>query len=299
MDSVCRVLLFVFCMGIIPAFSQSSRVPSMSGLWSGGSVNVIDAAQGQECPALVISEDRIRLNAIPGTNKFEGVWIRTPTNTWITTENRNCRWFPEDSSFQPIILSTRAYLLDAVYDPTRGVMNVDGRFANCDGNGCGRFAKVAAKTPFHTELRMNNDQLIDTNLTDDSSGDWELVRVNDLAGRVDRAETALATWLKLLDAGEFGRFYDQATTVSFRSIASRKDFINKLTTQRDRVGTTMSRQALKTMYAEHAPFLSKASGEYVLFWNGVESTKSARESEFLLLVDDGGTWKVAWLNYGA
>lgn len=300
MDSVCRALLFVFCIGLVPASSQSLPAPpAMLGLWSAGSVDAIGSVQRPECSALTISERRIRLSTIPGTNKFEGEWIRTAANIWMTTDNRNCRWFPEDSLFQPMFQATWGYLLDAVYDAARGVMKVDGRFANCDGNGCDRFVTATAKKPFHTELKMNNDRLVDTNMTDDPSDDLEFVRVSDEADRADDAKTALATSLKILDAGDFGRFYDQATSASFRSIASRKDFIDRLSTQRDRVGTTTSRQTLKTLYAQNAPFISKSPGEYVLFWSGVESTKSARGLEFMLLVNDGGTWKVTWLNYGS
>src|SRR6202451_3575935 len=300
MDSVCRVLPFVFCIGLVPAFSQSAPVaPAMLGMWSAGSVDTIASVQGQNCVVLAISERRIRLSAIPGTNKFEGLSMRTATNMWMTTDNPKCRWFPEDSSFQPVFQSTLAYLLDAVYDTARGVMKVDGRFANCDGNGCDRVVAATAEKSFHTELKMNNGRLVDTNMTDDPSDDLELIRVSDEADRADDAKPALATWLKILDAGDFGRFYDQATSASFRSIASRKDFIDRLATQRDRVGTTMSRQTLKTLYVEHAPFLSKASGEYVLSWCGVESTKSTRGLELMLLVNDGGTWKVTWLNYGS
>ncbi len=299
MDSVRKVLLFVFCIGLVPASSQSSPVPpAMEGMWSASSIDAIGSVQRQKCSALTISERRIRLSAIPGTNKFEGVWLRKATNVWMTTDNRNCRWFPEDSSFQPIVQTTWGYILDAVYDTARGVMKVDGRFANCDGNGCDRVVAAPARKPFHTELRMNNDRLVDTKMTDDPSDDLEFVRVSDEVGRADEAKTALATWWEILDAGDFGRFYDQATSASFRSIASRKDFIDRLSTQRDRVGTTMSRQMLKTLYVQQASFISKGPGEYVLFWNGVESTKSPERLEFMLLVNDGGTWKVTWLNYG-
>ena len=87
MDSVCRVLLFVFCIGLVPASSQSSPVPpAMLGLWSAGSVDAIGSVQRQECSALTISERRIRLSTIPGTNKFEGEWIRTTANIWMTTD---------------------------------------------------------------------------------------------------------------------------------------------------------------------------------------------------------------------
>lgn len=299
MDSVCRVL-FVFCIGLVPASSQSSPAPpAMLRLWSAGSVDAIGSVQQQECSALTISERRIRLSTIPGTNKVEGEWIRTTASIWMTTDNRNCWLFPEDSLFQPMFQTTWGYVLDAVYDAARGVMKVDGRFAFCNGNGCDRIVKATAKKPFHTELKMITDRLVDTNMTDDPSDDLEFVRVSDDADRADDAKTALAMWLKILDAGDFGRFYDQATSASFRSIASRKDFIARLSAQRDRVGTTTSRQTLRTLYAQDAPFISKSPGEYVLFWSGVESTKSARGLEFMLLANDGGTWKLTWFNYGS
>jgi hypothetical protein len=286
-------------MGIVPSFSQSTPVPpALLGLWSASSVDAIRSVQQQECSALTISERRIRLSTIPGTHKFQGELIRTATDIWMTTDNRNCRLFPEDSSSEPMFQATWAYVLDAVYDATRGVMNVDGRFAYCNGN-CGRFVTASARKPFHTELKMNHDHLVDTNMTDDPGDDVEFVRISNETGRTGDAKTALATWLKILDAGDFGRFYDQATSASFRSTASRKDFIDRLSTQRERMGSTTSRQTLQTLYVQHAPFISKSPGEYVLFWSGVESTKSARELEFMLLVKDGGTWKVTWLNYGS
>jgi Protein of unknown function (DUF4019) len=299
MDLVCKVLLFVFGIGLVPASSQPSLVPpEVVGVWSTGSIDTVGSVQGQECSALTIPERRIRLSAIPGTNKLEGVWIRTATNIWRTTDNPNCRWFPEDSKFRPIFQTTWFYVLGAVYDAARGVMKVDGTFANCDGNGCEHSAAATTKRPFHTELKMNNGRLVSTHMTDDPNDDLELVRVDDEEDRADDAKTAWAAWLKILDAGDFGRFYDQATTPSFRSIASRKDFIDRLSAQRDRVGTTMSRLT-KTLYVEHAPFLSKSLGEYVLFWSGVELTKSGRALEFMLLVNDGGAWKVTWLNYAS
>ena len=299
MDSVCRVLLFVLCIGLVPAYSQSSPVPpAMLGLWSAGSVDAMGSVPGQECSALTTSDFQIRLSAIPETNKLEGVWIRATTKVWMTTQNRNCRWFPDDSAYQPMLETTWYYVIDGLYDTTRGVMKVDGRYANCDGNGCNRSVTASAKKPFHTELTMTNGRLVGTSVTDDSSDDLELVRVSDEEDRAYGAKAASDKWLEILDAGDFGRFYDQATSASFRSIASRKDFIDRLSTQRDRAGTTMSRQT-KAIYAQHAPFISKSPGEYVLFWSGVESAKSARGLEFMLLVNDGGTWKVTWLNYGS
>lgn len=296
MDSVCRVV-FVFCIGLVPAYGQSSRVPpAILGLWSAASVDAIGSAQQQECSGLAISERRIRLSTIPGTNKLQGDLIRTATNIWMTTDNRNCSLVPEDPSFQPMSQATWGYVLDAVYDSARRVMKVDGRFANCNGN-CDRLVTATARKPFHTELKMNNDRLVDTNMTDDPRDDLEFVRVSDEAHRANNAKIALAAWLKILDAGDFGRFYDQATSASFRSIASRKYLIDKLSTQRDRVGTTTSRQALQILYAQHAPFISTSPGEYVLFWSSVESTKSTRGLEFMLLVKDGGGWKVTWFNY--
>lgn len=216
----------------------------------------------------------------------------------MTTDNRNCRLSPEDSLLQPMSQATWGYVLDAVYDAARRVMKVDGRFANCSGN-CDRFVTAAARKPFHTELKINNDHLVDMNRAGDPNDDLEFVRISDETDRSDHAKAALAAWVKILDAGDFGRFYDQATSASFRSVASRKDFVDKLSNQRDRVGATTSRQTLQTLYAQHAPFISMSPGEYVLFWSDVESTKSARELEFMLLVNDGGDWKVAWLNYGS
>lgn len=64
------------------------------------------------------------------------------------------------------------------------------------------------------------------------------------------------------------------------------------------VGTTMSRQT-KILYAQHAPFISKSPGEYALFWSDVESTKRASGLVLMLLVKDGATWKVTWLNDGS
>jgi Protein of unknown function (DUF4019) len=299
MDSAYRVLLFVFCVGLASASGQSSPVPpAVLGMWSAGLVDTIGSVQGQQgCSAVTISDHQIRLSASPDTNKLEGVWIRTEISIWLTTDNRNCRWFPEETKFQPEFETTRFYVLDAVYDTARGVMGVDARVANCDGNGCNRFAAASARKPFHTELKMNNGRLVGMK-TDDPSDDLDLIRASDEADRAYDASTLVATWLKMLDAGDFGQFYDQATSASFRSIATRKDFIDRLSTQRDRVGTTMSRQT-NTLYAEFAPFISKSPGEYVLFWSGVESTKSGRGLEFMLLVNDGGTWKVTWFNYGA
>jgi hypothetical protein len=299
MDSVRRVSLFVLWVALVPASSQSLPVPpGLSGLWSSGFVDSIGSVQGQECSALTISERQIRLSAIPGTNKLEGVWIRTTTNIWMTPGNHNCRWFSEDSTYQPIFQTTWFYVVGAVYDSALGVMKMDGKFANCDGNGCEHFVSATAKMPFHIELKLSGSRLVGSSMTDDPSEDLELIRVDDEVDHTDEAKTALTKYMKLLDSGEFARFYDQATTALFRSFASRQDFIDKLSAQRDRVGTTISRQT-KILYVERVPFMSKSSGEYVLFWSGVDSTKSARGLEFILLVNDGGTWKVRWLSYGS
>jgi hypothetical protein len=270
----------------------------MLGLWSAGLIDAKDSVQGQECSALTISEYQIRLSAVQDTNKLEGVWIRTDTKMWMTTQNRNCRWFPEESTFQPMFQTTWFYVLNAVYDTADGVARVEGSYGNCDGNGCDRSPAASTKRPFHTDLKMSNGNLIATNMTDNPSDHLELVRATYTADGADGAKIATAAWLKILDAGDFGQFYDQATSASLRSTASRQDFIDRLTRQRDRVGTTMSRQT-KTVYAEYAPFISKSPGEYVLFWSGVESTKSGRGLEFLLLVHDGDAWKVTWLNYSS
>lgn len=299
MDSVCRVLLLVSFIGLVPAFSHSLPVPrTMLGLWFAGSVDANGSIQQQECSALTISENRIRLSAVPGTGRFEGEWIRISANIRMTTDNRNCRSLPEDAPLQPMSQATWGYVLNAAYDAARRVMKVDGRFATCNGN-CDLFVTATARKSLHTELRMTNDRLVDTKMTEDPSDDLEFVRVSDQADRADHAKIAFAAWLKILDAGDFGRFYDQATSAFFRSTASRNAFIERLSIQRDRVGTTISRQTLKSLYAQHAPFISKSPGEYMLFWSGVESTKSAQALEFMLLVNDGGTWKVTWLNYSS
>jgi hypothetical protein len=125
------------------------------------------------------------------------------------------------------------------------------------------------------------------------------VRITDQADEVEEADNALEGYLKMIDAGDLDRFYDNAISSGFRSNTTRQQFKAVTSDFQTRVGRTTSRRNLNTLYLVYAPSVSKAPGEYLFVFNAVETAKKLSGAEFALLIKENTAWKVYWITYGS
>jgi hypothetical protein len=279
------------------ANAQDTRI---LGQWSSGTFDGLYTIIRPECTSVAVTERRIRLTLVPGSNKVEGEWVRWSRSMWMNTDNRSCRWVPEATQFEPLYSASWFYLLSGVFDKTGNVLKIHGDFAKCDGNACSRWQAATEMTkPFDTELKLVGGKLVDMNGHADPSDGVQFVRVSDHAEEVEEANSALEGYLKMIDAGDLDRFYDAAVSSSFRNNTTRQQFKAVVSAFQSRVGKPSSRHNLNTLYIIYAPSISKMPGQYVFLYNGVETTKKASGQEFILLAKESADWKVYWINTGS
>jgi hypothetical protein len=300
MDSrLCITLLRTASFAVLlgTAGAEDNRI---LGQWSSGTFEGMNSVVRRECTAVGVTERKIRLNFEPGTKKVEGEWVRWTRSMWMNTDNRSCRWSTEATQFEPLYQATVVYLLNGEFDKTGTVLKIHGEFAKCDGNACSRWkASSEMSKPFDTELTMMGSKLVDLNGKSDPRDGTAFVRVSDQADEVEEANSTLERYLKMIDAGEIDRFYDNAISSGFRSNTTRQQFKAVTSEFQTRVGRTTSRRNLNTLYLLYVPSVSKASGEYLFVFNGVETSKKLTGAEFALLIKENGEWKVYWINYAS
>jgi hypothetical protein len=279
------------------ANAQDTRI---LGQWSSGTFDGLTSVIRRECTAVAVTERRIRLTLVPGSSKVEGEWVRWSRNMWINTDNGSCRWVPEATQFEPLWSGSWVYLLTGVFDKAGSTLRIHGEFVKCDGNACSRWQAATEMTkPFDTELRLVGGKLFDMNGHTDPSEGVEFVRVSDHAEEVEEANSVLEGYLKMMDAGDVDHFYDAASAESFRKDTTRQQFRAAVSEFQSRVGKPRSRHNLNTLYIVYAPIFSKAPGQYVFLYNGVETTKNLRGGEFILLTKESSEWKLAWISTGS
>ena len=158
------------------------------------------------------------------------------------------------------------------------------------------------RCPLRLSTRWRSSIFHDVRLIDgtpDPSDDVEFMRLAADTETVENAREATEEWLPRMDKGDIDGFYDQATSESFRGTVPRSQFHTVNADFQNRVGLITSRQFLLSTHLLYAPGLSKGRGNYVLFSNRVTTSKNSWGQEFLLLVNDGGEWRVQWMNYGS
>jgi hypothetical protein len=122
---------------------------------------------------------------------------------------------------------------------------------------------------------------------------------SDEADLVADAKAALDADLKLLDAGDAGRFFDVATAKAFRDSTSKSVFTDTMRELVRRNGAISGRTPVNTVFLAYAPPNPKTPGQYVMVTNGVKSAKGQQGGEFVLIGRDAGNWKVYFIFYGS
>jgi hypothetical protein len=281
-------------IGLMGSDLSSPSRDAMLGIWSSATMEKA-APPRPGCEIAGISERKVILRLVPGTNRIEGEWDRRTSVIWLNSDRGKCHLFPDETQFKEQYHATWMYSLSAEYDSDRNALKIKGSYMNCDGDECSRW-KASAPT-FVTEFMMVGRHLIDTNATPDPSDDIEFIRVTDEADEVADARTALDSYLKMYDSGDFGRFYDAASPI-FRQGVSRDQFQARFKDLEKLNGSPTSRKNLYTVYALYAPAISPKMGEYVLFISGVDTSKKLYAREFMFLIKEGPQWKVAWFDSG-
>jgi len=108
--------------------------------------------------------------------------------------------------------------------------------------------------------------------------------------RVQKAQTAADQWLKLVDAGDYGQSWDNASNL-FKAHVSKDQWEKAIHATRSPFGQVLSRKVLKASYTDHLP--GAPDGEYVViqFETTFEHKKAAIETVTPMM--DGGEWKVS------
>jgi hypothetical protein len=292
------VILLAFLGNFIFLLDVWAGVPTeMIGVWSSATLDGMGPVSRPECRAMSLTDRKVTLKAVPGTDRVEGEWVRWTRSVWMSSDNQKCRWFPDDDQYEPIVGAIWTYSVEGSYDRQRQVLKVHGNYSNCLGNACNKWH--VHDSTFHTELKVVAGTLVDTNETVDTSDDVEFVQLEDDLETIEEARTTTEGWLKKLDLGDIDGFYDQATTGSFRQSVNRSDFHNHLAELQGQSGLITSRQFLLSTHVLYAPGFAKGKGNYILFSNKIVSSKQLVGMEFLLLAKENGQWRVLWLNYGS
>jgi len=106
--------------------------------------------------------------------------------------------------------------------------------------------------------------------------------------REKAAIEAAQRWLKLLDAGEFGKAWDESGA-PFQSRVTRKQWVEGLPKDRTPFGALKSRTVEGLGYPKEPQGLPK--GEYIQVGFSSVFEKQAKIVEVVTVVLDGGTWR--------
>jgi hypothetical protein len=301
-----HVLVLVVVLSLLPkcAMPQTQRTSDtrskVSGVWSSATLDQVGAVQRPECTFLTVTERKVTLKQVAGSDRFEGEWVRWTRNVWMRSDNLSCRWYPGEEQFEPVLGAIWTYAVkDITPDDQRDSLRVQGSYVGCLSNGCNKMQVQDKDKMFHTQLKLLGGSLIDTNETDDPMDDVAFIRLSDEADLVDDARTAVETFLKTLDQGQIDRFYTTSTSSAFRTNISPGQFHSAMTDLQTNSGLVNTRRYQLTTNILYAPMINKARGEYVLFSNIIASTQNKSGVEFVLLIREQSEWRVCWLNYGS
>lgn len=104
------------------------------------------------------------------------------------------------------------------------------------------------------------------------------------------AADAAAQWLLLVDSGQYGESWFQAST-DFRGAASKEQWIHALNTVRVPLGKLLSRKLKSSTYTTTLPH--SRPGEYVVLQYDTDYEKAAAMLETVAVVlEKNGQWKV-------
>lgn len=294
--AIVRFVFVVAVSGCLPLISmaQSSRADSKAmGVWSSASLDEIAPVGQPQCLSMKVTQRTVTLKMVPGKTTIGGEWVRWTRRVWLNADNR-CRWFPEEAQFEPILGAVWTYTISGdSEDKEPPSLRIVGAYSTCLGNACNRWTH---DNSFETQVRLvGGDKLVDTNKTADPSDDVEFVRLSDEQDLLDDARTAAERLLKPLDLGQLDRFYDQATTTSFRSNTGREEFHKRVSEAQARFGLSTSRKYSLTTHILYAPMIKAGRDDYVIFSNKVTRSGGTSFLETVCLAQENGEWKVSCL----
>ena len=105
------------------------------------------------------------------------------------------------------------------------------------------------------------------------------------------AQQAAEAWLKLIDAGQLGKAWDQGSA-AFRTIVSRADFEKKVKAARTPLGALVSRKLESKRLTHELP--GAPDGTYVILEYAATFKKKERARETVtVMLDTGGKFRGA------
>jgi hypothetical protein len=107
------------------------------------------------------------------------------------------------------------------------------------------------------------------------------------------ARAAAEKWLAVLDAGDYGKAWDQ-TANAFRANVKREQWVESLPKTRGALGAVKSRNAEVSSFKPSLPGMPE--GEYVTVRFSTNFEKKNDAQELVTLVYEGGAWRP--LGYG-
>jgi hypothetical protein len=246
----------------------------------------------------VLADRDVRLRVAPGTNRIEGEWIRREHYFWITSDHRTCHLFADETQFTAEYHAAWLSSLSGEYDPDKRIIRIKASYVQCEGNGCSH-VKTAPSSGFSTELEMRGSRLVDTNATPDPSDDLEFIRVTDASDEIEEARAALAPYLRVIDSGDAGPAYQNAMASAYKQSVPPEKFQSWLAEMQSANGPTVSRRSLYSTRVLYVPMHPKEVGDYVLFINGIKTSKQIPAVEYIFAMKEGSVWKISIIIYGS
>jgi len=104
------------------------------------------------------------------------------------------------------------------------------------------------------------------------------------------AEAAADSWLKLVDEGNYGQSWEEAS-VSFKASITKKDWEQRLKGVRDPLGAVNSRKVKAAKYMTHLP--GAPDGEYVVIqYDASFANKKDSVETVTPMLEKDGQWRV-------
>jgi hypothetical protein len=108
--------------------------------------------------------------------------------------------------------------------------------------------------------------------------------------RKQAAEQAAASWLEVVEKGEYGETWDQAAAF-FREAVARDAWIEAMQQTRAPLGAVSSRELVSTNFANELPNVPE--GDYVVFQYKTVFAERPNAAEMITLKMDDGSWKTS------
>lgn len=297
-----RVGLFLVITQLSAAGASADQRSPLLGQWSSTTLEGLGIQPDHnECSVITVTQRKVRLALVPGTSRIEGEWVRWARSTWMSTDNRRCRWAPAEHTFEPMLAAVWSYTIDGAATADGSEISIQGQYNTCDGNACERWTQPGMRSPFKTTFRLVNGRLVDTFGGTNPEQQIEFMRVSDEADECADAKAAVAPWLTALDHGDVDKFFTSATSPIFRRNVNPEQFRDVLHAFRSRVGETASRQPIMTERLLYAPDVNSKTNkrvrtDYVLIINGIRTSKGLTGGEYVMVAREGAEWKFIYLN---